>query len=172
MELWDLYDGEGKKTGHYHVRGKPIPQGYYHLVAFVWTFTPQGKLLLTKRSKEKPGAYLWEVTGGSMLAQEDSLSGAIRELYEETGLMAQPQDLRLLGRRIEGQGIYDHYVWHFDVELSSLQLQETETMDAMLVDYAMLMQLMEDHHCSKPLRFWWHEFQEVLRWEFETNRHE
>ena len=36
MEIWDLYNREGKKTGRTwersHGGGKGIPDGYYHMV--------------------------------------------------------------------------------------------------------------------------------------------
>ena len=86
MELWDLYDAQRQPMNKLQMRGKPIPEGYYHIVVFIWTFTYDGRLLLTKRDACKPGGLLWEVTGGSVLHGETSQEGAKRELYEETGI--------------------------------------------------------------------------------------
>ncbi len=89
MELWDLLDKDRNPLGLTHPRGRqyPMPKGTYHLVVTVFTVSADGLLLLTRRAPEKnmyPG-YL-EVTGGSGVAGEDSLTAALRELAEETGI--------------------------------------------------------------------------------------
>ena len=96
MELWDLYDAQRQPMNKLQMRGKPIPEGCYHIVVFIWTFTYDGKLLLTKRDACKPGGLLWEVTGGSVLHGESSQEGAKRELYEETGISCRVEQLQKL----------------------------------------------------------------------------
>ena len=53
MEIWDLYDREGKKTGRTwersHGGGKGIPDGYYHMVVDILVQHVDGTFLLTKR---------------------------------------------------------------------------------------------------------------------------
>ncbi len=89
MEYWDLLNQHRAPLGVTHPRGRqyPIPKGTYHLVVTVFTVSSDGLLLLTRRDMKKnmyPG-YL-EVTGGSGVAGEDSLTAALRELSEETGI--------------------------------------------------------------------------------------
>lgn len=48
--------------------------------------TKDGKLLTTERSRNKTYPLKWEVTGGSILKGETAAEGAVRELYEETGI--------------------------------------------------------------------------------------
>ena len=57
--------------------------GSAHLKSYILTANIKGELLLTKRHREKPFGGLWECTGGSVVAGENSLSGAKRELQEE-----------------------------------------------------------------------------------------
>ena len=122
MELWDLYDAQRQPMNKLQMRGKPIPEGCYHIVVFIWTFTYDGRLLLTKRDACKPGGLLWEVTGGSVLHGETSQEGAKRELYEETGISCRVEQLQKLHTKVKGQGIYDHYLLQYPVELDKLQL--------------------------------------------------
>lgn len=49
MELWDLYDGCFKKTGRTHERGKPLPEGQYHLVVHIYPINRKGEILIQKR---------------------------------------------------------------------------------------------------------------------------
>lgn len=170
MELWDLYDAQQKPVNKLQMRGKPIPDGCYHIVVFIWTFTYDGQLLLTKRDACKPGGLLWEVTGGSVLHGESSKEGAQRELYEETGIQCNQHQLHKLHRKLKGQGIYDHYLLQYPVELDKLQLQEKETIDAMLADQATFEEMMRVHIITHPLQLWYHELKDQLAVYFQTNK--
>lgn len=133
-ELWDIYDEAGNKTGRIQRRGDAFAGGDCHLCVHVWTQNSDGLYLLTKRAPGKAMAGLWECTGGSVLSEEDSLSAALREVREETGLRLDPEKGALLFR-FSG----DHYhcdVWHFrhDFSKSDIVLQPSETCDFQIAD--------------------------------------
>ena len=135
-ELWDIYDAAGSRTGRLQRRGDPLAPGDCHLCVHVWIQNADGRYLLTRRAPEKSGAGLWEITGGSALAGEDSLTAALREVKEETGLTLDPGRGELLFR-FSGE----HYhcdVWRFrqEVRLADVVLQPGETCDAQLADAA------------------------------------
>ena len=111
MELLDLYNENRRPLGRTIERGKRLKTGEYHLVAAVWTADRDGKLLLTRRAPEKeffPNE--WENSGGAVLAGETSLEGAVRELYEETGIHVSAKDLVLLGSSREEHLLVDTYL--------------------------------------------------------------
>ena len=87
-EYWDVYDENRNKTGALHRRGDPLGPQEYHLVVEFWTLDGQGRVLLTRRDLRKHFGGLWECTGGSALAGEDSRTAVRRELREETGRVA------------------------------------------------------------------------------------
>ena len=88
MELWDLYNENRELIGCDHIRGEEIPQGCYHLVVHVWIRNGKGEYLLSQRSADRPSfPLMWECVGGSVLKGEDSLTGAIREVQEEVGVL-------------------------------------------------------------------------------------
>ena len=92
-EFWDLYDLHGNLTDEKFLRDsdETFPQDKYHIVVEIYTIH-RGCLLLTKRDERKPFGGLWEYTGGSVIAGEDSRTGAVRELAEETGIVRDPSE--------------------------------------------------------------------------------
>ncbi len=138
MELWDLLDHRRRPLGVTHPRGRqyPMPKGTYHLVVTVFTVDADGRLLLTRRAPTKgmyPG-YL-EVTAGSGVAGEDSITAARRELLEETGMDRPPEALIFLGTVREPSGFTDCYLNRLDTPAESvpLTLQPGETVEALWV---------------------------------------
>ena len=100
-EIWDLYDKDRQKTGETMVRGEEIPAGRYHLVVHVWLRNSRGEYLLGRRAADRPThPLMWECPGGSVVRGEDSLSGAIREAFEEVGVPLRPENARLLFSRL------------------------------------------------------------------------
>jgi len=130
-ELWDVYDENRNLTGRLHRRGDPMPKGDYHLSVHIWMLNNEGKFLLTKRTANKGFPLMWESTGGSALAGDDSLSAAIREVKEETGLMLDPQKGQCL---ISGRGkdaFFDVWLFRQDFNLEDVVFLEGETCGAM-----------------------------------------
>ena len=124
MEIWDLYDKERNVIGE-HIRGNEMPEGGYHLVVHIWIKNPDGKYLMTQRSKTKKTCPLkWECVGGSVLQGETSLHAAFREGKEEVGIDLDPEKGGLVftqvrdtvdGRRIND--INDIYLYTYDAEV-------------------------------------------------------
>ena len=142
-ELWDVYDEDRNLTGKLHRRGCLLPAGSYHLVVHVWILNSDGKFLITKRSPNKGFPNMWECTGGSALAGDDSLTAALREVREETGLKL---DMRKGDRVLtERKADYFRDVWLFrqEIDLSKVSLQEGETVDKRLADQKEILELFD-----------------------------
>ena len=134
-ELWDLRDEFQRPTGKTIFRGEKIPEGYWHIVVGVWTLTADGRLLLTRRHPDKPWGLLWENTAGSVIAGEDSLHGALRELREETGLSAEAEHVRLLRSERKERYFIDNYLYLCPEREPRLTLQPEEVVDARFVEF-------------------------------------
>ena len=96
LEMWDLYNGKREKTGRVLPRGVPVPKGLYHLTVSAWVVNSQGQYLLSQRHPQKAYPLCWECTGGSVLAGEDSLSGAVREVREELGIILNQSNAKMI----------------------------------------------------------------------------
>ncbi len=135
MEQIDIYDQYENKTGKICDRGIKMLDGEYQLIVTVWTVNHNKKLLITQRDPNKDfyGSY-WECTGGAVIAGENQLEAAKRELQEETGIEADISQFQLFDKRFIGENIYYSYILHYDFCLNDILLQKGETVSAALVD--------------------------------------
>jgi isopentenyldiphosphate isomerase len=116
MELWDVYDREGHKTGVRIERTRKMKSGQYHMAVELWIVDQNARILIQKRAQTKrllPG--IWALTTGCVQAGESSREGAAREAREELGVALDPGALHFIRRIIRAQegtlwDIYGAYV--------------------------------------------------------------
>lgn len=130
MEIWDARYADGSLAGFDLTRGKPIPEGYYHLVVEIILRHRDGSFLLMQRDwskKDFPGFY--EATAsGSALKGETSIEAAQRELWEETGIAQ--ADFQQIHRVITEIGaIFIGFLAITDWPKDQIRLQPGETID-------------------------------------------
>ena len=153
MELWDLYDEYGNKTGETWERSRAgeIPEGRYHIVCDVLIRHRDGSFLLMLRDPRKeayPGC--WEASaGGSALAGETPLEGARREMLEETGLKADKLTLIGTTKRPESRSVLYAYLAVVNCAKDSVRLQEGETADCRWMDAPSFLSLMREEPVLK-----------------------
>ena len=136
MEEWnDIYDENRSLTGRLHQRGTPWGEGEYGLVVCVWVYDGKGHLLLTRRAKGKSFAGTWENSGGAVKAGEDSRTAIARELFEETGIKADPEEFEFLSTDKDRNMFYDHYCLKRQVKLKDIVLLPGETDDVMWASF-------------------------------------
>lgn len=152
-ELWDLFDKDRKHLGKTHIRGTKLPDGAYHTVIVVITKNSLGEILITKRSRDKnnsPG--MWECTTGSVVAGESSVSGACRELMEETGIKRKKENFKLIKTVAYKNTFTDCYLLKTDVADSEIKLQRGETEDYKWVDRETFEKMENDDSIFTPDR--------------------
>lgn len=142
-EQWDVYTIDREPTGRTHRRGDPMANGDYHLVVHVWVQNENGEFLLTRRAPNKGFPLLWEATGGSALAGDDSLTAALREMQEETGLIPDPACGRVVLTVTGDHYIADIWLFRQNFDLRDARLQETETCDIRWASLDELMALVQ-----------------------------
>lgn len=143
-ELWDVYDKNRNLTGRTHRRGDLMANGDYHLVVHVWIQKPNGEFLLTKRTPNKGFPNMWECSGGSALAGDDSLTAAMREVEEETGLVVLPENGKCVMSYKRHNSFVDIWLFKQDFDVNAVVFQEGETWDAMCASKDQILQMKED----------------------------
>lgn len=151
-EMWDVYDKDRNLTGRKHRRGDFLAKGDYHLTVHVWMQNSRGEFLITKRSPNKGFPNMWESTGGSALAGDDSLAAALREVREETGLKLQPENGRCVITYWGDDYITDVWLFRQDFDLNDVVLLEGETCDKMYASKEEILRMLE-HGSFIPFRY-------------------
>ncbi len=153
MEIWDLYDEQGRKTGETWERSRAMemPDGRYHIVCDILVRHRDGAFLLTRRDPDKdvyPGC-LEASAGGAALAGETPEQAARREMEEETGLSA--EKLELIGKTVKPKSHSVVYAYLAEVSCGkdSLRLQEGETVDYRWVDTPALLSAFREEPLMK-----------------------
>jgi len=134
VELWEILDENGNKTGVIKARNSQLNEGEYHLVVQVWIMNSDGEFLVSRRDAKKAWPLMWECTGGSAEVGEDSLAAALKEVREELGVELDPKngEMYLSGLKRShfidaGMMLLDVWIFRQDVDLADVVLQEGET---------------------------------------------
>lgn len=152
MEYLDIVDEQGNPTGETVERSIAHARGLRHRTCHVWIARRKLgciQLLLQQRSPEKdayPGCFDIS-SAGHIPAGQDWVPSALRELQEELGVTAAPEDLILCGQRsfafddvFHGQPFHDRqvsnvYLLWLDREPGDFTLQPEEVTQVQWFDF-------------------------------------
>ena len=154
MEYFDLYSINREPLGRKVQRGAPIPFGEYHIVVQVMTVNTNGEILLTQRVPEKTSGGKWECSGGCAVSGETSRDAAVRELFEETGIRANPDELRHEWTMVTESMLRDFYIFLQDVPLSALKLQKIEVCAAKWVSFERFCEMARNGQTTRTVMRW------------------
>ena len=143
MEIFDVIDKDGNPTGETVTREQAHTEGIPHRTAHIWILRKkEGRIqvLLQKRSKNKdsfPGMFDTS-SAGHIQAGDEQLESALRELEEELGIHATPEQLHFAGtfpisfaKEFHGKMFRDEelafvYIYYQPVDITELILQKEE----------------------------------------------
>ena len=149
MEFNDVYDKYRNHTGKLHRRGTRWKFGEYGLVVCVWVYDGEGNLLLTRRAPGKSFAGTWENSGGAVKAGENSRTAIVRELFEETGILAKPEEFELIGSGRDKHTHYDFYCLKRQTPIEEIVLLPGETDGAQWASMETVSQMVKDGQICK-----------------------
>ena len=130
---------EKNKILEQQLKSKAHKEGLLHRVAHVWMHNSKGGVLLQLRAKNKllfPN--MWDVSAaGHILAGEEVIISALREVEEEIGLKLEKKDLEfidILRTHVKANDFENNefaylYLYKFEGNISKLVLQEEEVQE-------------------------------------------
>ncbi len=153
-EYFDLYSADRRSLGRKIQRGAPIPRGEYHIVVQIMTINSRGEILLTQRVPEKTSGGKWECSGGCAISGETSRTAAVRELFEETGIRTNADEIDLEWSLTTDSMLRDFYIVNKNVPLESIRLQSAEVCAAKWVSLSRLEEMAQSGQTTKTVAKW------------------
>jgi 8-oxo-dGTP diphosphatase len=153
MEYLDIRTADGKVTGEVKERTQVHIDGDLHGTSHVWLIRLKGQgkfdILLQKRSATKDAfAGCYDISSaGHVPAGQDYLESALRELKEELGISAAPDQLIFIGMHdgtmeseFYGKPFRNHelsavYIYKEPIQDIDFKLQEEEVESVMWIDF-------------------------------------
>ena len=129
-EYWDIYDENRVFQNRTIRRGDTFNDGEYYVCCEVWFQNSKGEMLITQRHPNKKAGGLWEFLGGGVLAGETTVQAAVREVKEEIGITIALNELSLLHIYRQRNYFMDIYLVKKDIDVRSIVLNESETINA------------------------------------------
>ena len=153
MELFDILNEDGTKTGIIRERGVAHLDGSLHATVHIWIVRPNEKsgydILLQRRSHHKDSNpdCLDISSAGHISVGDDYLPSAIREAKEELGLTLKLENLvevgfhrrkfrgEFYGRPFRDNQLSKVYLYIEAIDITQLTLQEEEVSEVIWMDY-------------------------------------
>ena len=111
MELCDIVDKHGNPTGRIVERGTKLGPDEFYLVVQVWIRDEKNSYLIQQRGLHlQSGPGVWATTAGYVMAGEESMDAAIREVEEELGLQLSPSHLKRIDRHVLDNRVEDAWM--------------------------------------------------------------
>lgn len=155
-EYFDVLDEKGNKTGITKLLSAVHRDGDWHKSVHVWIIRG-GEILLQRRAPQKDSyPNMLDISAaGHLDAGEDAITGAMRELKEELGIDAEPNDFELIGRVTQSarprpdfinNEFNDVFILHTDKGPEDMVFQEEEVSEVIYVPFAKLKEMVEGNN--------------------------
>lgn len=144
-EYLDILDENGNKTGEVKLRKEVHRDGDYHRSTHVWVINSNGEILLQRRcaTKDTYPNMLDISSAGHLVAGDDSISCALRELKEELDLDEDVENLIFLDTLVKNtkcetsinNEFADIYLYRTTKDIKDMKFQEDEISEIIFVPY-------------------------------------
>lgn len=166
-EMIDVLDENGIKTGEILTRKEVHRRGLWHKVVAVAIIDENNQILMQQRSLKKnadPGK--WDISAaGHISAGQSSLEAAIRETFEEVGIIVTDTQLQYIltykddyKNKINDsiyKEFFDCYIAKVkEINMNDIILQESEVADAKLATKEQFKSMVESGNMVKRPEFY------------------
>lgn len=161
MEMIDILDENGIKTGKILSRKEIHKKGLWHRAIVVAIINEKNEILLQQRSKNKEkNANMWDISvAGHISAGEDGLNSAIREIAEEVGISLESttsiqefkyissfKESKIYSKDFIENQFYDFFILKKpNLNIADIKMQNSEVQDIKFVSINQVLQMQEDN---------------------------
>ena len=150
LELLDVYDSLGNKTGRVVERGNKdeiFGEDEHIAVAIIYIENDKGEFLIQKTSKEKGGHY--SSTGGHINHGEDAYSTIVREVKEELGVDISNDNIISLGHICVDFPVRFMFYLKKNINLNDIVLQKDEVESVSYISVDKIKDLLDEGLMNK-----------------------
>lgn len=139
-EIFDVYTRDGQYIG---TELKSVCHSneakFYHKPVWIWIINSKNEILVQKRATSKKNhPNEWDMpSAGHVKAGESSIQGAIRETFEELGIVTKESDYKFICEYIFDKTleIAQVYILKKDLDISEMKLQKEEVSEVRWLSY-------------------------------------
>jgi len=145
MELLNILNDKGRKTGKILDKEIIHQQGLWHREVAVWIFNPQGATLIQRRAaSKKMHPNKLGLCAGHVPSNEDSITAMQREILEELGIKINPKSLNFLITEKKEQSFSnglinkifnDVFYLIVNKKVTDFKIQEEELSEILWIEY-------------------------------------
>ena len=164
MELLDVYDNNGNKTGRTIIRGDKtaiLNENEHIAVAVIFIENDNGEFLIQKSSQEKGGVF--SSTGGHVVSGEIPLETIRREVKEELGVDIDQEQIEEFGFLLYDKPLRYLYYLKKNFLIDSLTIQKEEVEYVEYMDVPKIKKLIETNQMLKSHGIMFNELMEKRR---------
>ena len=164
MELLDVYDNNGNKTGRTIIRGDKtaiLNENEHFAVAVIFIENDNGEFLIQKSSQEKGGVF--SSTGGHVVSGEIPLETIRREVKEELGVDIDQEQIEEFGFLLYDKPLRYLYYLKKNILIDSLTIQKEEVEYVEYMDVPKIKKLIETNQMLKSHGIMFNELMEKRR---------
>ena len=140
MELVDIVNKNGELI-RTQSRNDAMEENEYFKSVHIYLLRNNKDIYIQQRSEyKKENPNLWEVTGGGVISGEDTLTAAIREINEETGIEFSKTDLISIGTLICEKYLVNAFIGFIN-DFQTFSPQYEEIKNTLFVPYEEILEL-------------------------------
>ena len=163
-ELVEVLTEDGEQIGKMINKSIAHKDGICHGISAIALIDRDGKLLIQRRSSNKiTESNKWDLSGaGHIDIDETPEQAAVRELFEETGIKVEIEELKLIDTylnkvKLDNDIFINHYTYLFlvqkDIDIDNIKIEGSEVSNIQFVDKKKYIELFSNKEMVEAIKY-------------------
>lgn len=156
LEIFDIYDLNGKVTGKTAVKGTKCTGNDYYLGVHVYIYNSNCEFLIQKRAGDKDfRPNQWEVLLEHAMTSEKGIDTAIRGVQEELGLTCSKEQFSFLSQIVWKQfhHLIDIFFLQADISVNDIIIQTQELSEVKWISKEEMLAMVQEMAAYRPQEY-------------------